>query len=67
MPDKAIDLIDEAASKVRMKAYTEPDSIKELQEKLEKLVKEKDDAVHIQDFEKAAKLRDNQHDLEEKL
>ena len=67
LPDKAIDLIDEAASKVRMKAYTEPDSIKELQEKLEKLVKEKDDAVHIQDFEKAAKLRDNQHDLEEKL
>ena len=67
LPDKAIDLIDEAASKVRMKAYTEPDSIKELQEKLEKLVKEKDDAVHIQDFEKAAKLRDGQHELEEKL
>jgi len=67
LPDKAIDLIDEAASKVRMKAYTQPDNIKDLEEKLEKAIKEKDDAVHTQDFEKAAKLRDSQREIEEKL
>ncbi len=67
LPDKAIDLIDEAASKVRMKTYTEPDNIKELEEKLENVKKEKEDSVHTQDFEKAAKLRDSQHELEEKL
>ena len=67
LPDKAIDLIDEAASKVRMKAYTQPDSIKQIEEDLSKVLKEKDDAVHTQNFEKAAKLRDTQHELEEKL
>ncbi len=67
LPDKAIDLIDEAASKVRIKAYTQPDNIKEIEDKLEKIIKEKDDAVHTQDFEKAAKLRDNQHEIEQKL
>ncbi len=67
LPDKAIDLIDEAASKVRMKAYTQPDSIKQIEEDLDKVLKEKDDAVHTQNFEKAAKLRDTQHELEEKL
>lgn len=67
LPDKAIDLIDEAASKVRMKAYTQPDSIKQIEEDLTKILKEKDDAVHTQNFEKAAKLRDTQHELEEKL
>lgn len=67
LPDKAIDLIDEAASKVRMKAYTQPDSIKQIEEELTKILKEKDDAVHTQNFEKAAKLRDTQHELEEKL
>ena len=50
-----------------MKAYTQPDNIKEIEEKLEKIIKEKDDAVHIQDFEKAAKLRDSQREIEEKL
>ena len=67
LPDKAIDLIDEAASKIRMKAFTEPDNIKQLEEKLEKTKKEKDDSVLSQDFERAAKLRDEQHELEEKL
>lgn len=67
LPDKAIDLIDEAASKVRMKAYTQPESIKEIEENLSKVLKEKEDSVHTQDFEKAAKLRDTQHELEEKL
>ena len=67
LPDKAIDLIDEAASKVRMKAYTQPDIIKELESKIEKIEKEKEDAVHMQDFEKAAKLRDEKKSIEEKL
>ena len=67
LPDKAIDLIDEAASKVRMKAYTQPDSIKQIEEDITKILKEKDDAVHTQNFEKAAKLRDTQHELEGKL
>ena len=67
LPDKAIDLIDEAASKVRMKSFTAPDSIKQLEEKIENIKKEKDEAIHTQDFEKAAKLRDEQHDLEIKL
>ena len=67
LPDKAIDLIDEAASKVRMKAYTEPENIKKIEEELEKTIKEKNESVHTQDFEKAAKLRDKQHELQEKL
>lgn len=67
LPDKAIDLIDEAASKIRMKVYTQPDSMKQLEAELENTLKEKEDAVHMQNFEKAAKLRDKQHELEEKL
>ena len=67
LPDKAIDLIDEAASKLRMKAYTEPDSIKKLEEELQKVEKEKEEAVQSQDFEKAATLRDKQHEQSEKL
>ena len=67
MPDKAIDLIDEAASKVRMKAYSEPDNLKKLEEELSSIEKEKEDAIHAQDFEKAATLRDKQHEKQEKL
>jgi len=58
LPDKAIDLIDEAASKVRMRIYTEPDSFKNIKDEIEKLDKEKEEAIRIQDFEKAAKIRD---------
>ena len=58
LPDKAIDLIDEAASKVKMKTYTKPDSLKKLDEEIEKLDKEKEEAIATQNFEKAAKLRD---------
>lgn len=60
MPDKAIDLLDEASSKVRMKTYTIPDSIKEMQEEIEKITKEKENAIFVQDFEKAAKLREDE-------
>ena len=67
LPDKAIDLIDEAASKLRMKAYTEPDTIKKIEEELQEIEKEKEEAVRMQDFEKAATLRDKQHEKGEKL
>ena len=67
LPDKAIDLIDEASSKARLKVYTEPDKIKKLEEKIEKISKEKEEAVKVQDFEKAAQLRDSQKKENEKL
>ncbi len=58
LPDKAIDLIDEAASRVKMRTYTKPEKLKQLEEEIEKVSKEKEEAVATQDFEKAAKLRD---------
>ena len=57
-PDKAIDVIDEAAAKVRMEASSTPDALKEKEEKLASLLKEKEAAVASQDFEKAAEYRD---------
>ena len=57
-PDKAIDVIDEAAAKVRMEASSTPDAMKEKEEKLASLLKEKEAAVASQDFEKAAEYRD---------
>ena len=67
LPDKAIDLIDEAASKVRMRAYTVPDSLKKLEEEISAISKEKEEAVRSQDFEKAATLRDKEHEAKDKL
>lgn len=67
LPDKAIDLIDEAASKVRLRSYTAPPNLKELEQKLEEVRKEKDAAVQSQEFEKAASLRDNEQRLRERL
>ena len=67
LPDKAIDLIDEAASRLKMKTYTVPDNLKEIEEKLETLSKEKDEAIRTQDFEKAASLRDSEKATREKL
>ena len=67
LPDKAIDLIDEAASKARLKAYAEPDLLKTLQEELEKTKKDKEEAIRSQKFEKAAELRDKETELIEKL
>ena len=67
LPDKAIDLIDEAASKVRMSSYTEPESFKELKDKIEKLDKEKEEAIRVQDFEKAAKIRDKENAKKKEL
>ncbi|RTX90354.1 ATP-dependent Clp protease ATP-binding subunit [Mammaliicoccus fleurettii] len=67
LPDKAIDLIDEASSKVRLRNYTTPPSLKELESELETVKKEKDAAVHSQEFENAANLRDKQTKLEKQL
>ena len=60
MPDKAIDLLDEAASKVRMRTYTMPDDIKLLEDEIEQIRKEKNKAIENQDFENAARLRDTE-------
>ena len=67
LPDKAIDLMDEAASKVKMQTYTKPDSIKELEAKIEKTSKEKEEAIATQNFETAAKLRDTEKSQKEEL
>ncbi len=67
LPDKAIDLIDEAASKARTSAYTEPQILKDLQSKIEKAKKDKEEAIRGQKFEKAAELRDKEIWLREKF
>ena len=65
LPDKAIDLIDEASSKARLKTYTEPDNLKQLQEEIMVISKDKEEAVRSQKFEKAASLRDKEKSLKE--
>ncbi|HOB86073.1 MAG TPA: ATP-dependent Clp protease ATP-binding subunit [Bacillota bacterium] len=67
LPDKAIDLIDEAASRVRIRNYTAPPDLKEREERLETLRQEKEAAVRNQEFELAAKLRDEEHKYKEEL
>ncbi len=67
LPDKAIDLIDEAASRVRLKAHTAPPDLKALEERLEALRNEKEAAIRGQEFEAAAKLRDREQQLREEL
>ncbi len=67
LPDKAIDLIDEASSKVHLKVGTTPNNIKDLEEQIEQIRSEKESAVVQQDFEKAAKLRDNERKLKDEL
>ena len=67
LPDKAIDLIDEASSKIRLSSLEEPDSLKEMEDKIEKMNQEKEAAVKVQKFEKAAKIRDEVNKLKEEL
>ena len=67
LPDKAIDLIDEAGAKMRIQSLTTPSSIKELENDLEKISKEKSDAITMQDFEKAANLRDKEKQLKTQI
>ena len=66
LPDNAMDLIDEASSRARIKTYTEPENLKELQTKIEEIEKDKEEAVRSQKFEKAASLRDKEKELKEK-
>ncbi len=67
LPDKAIDLIDEAASKARLSQVTQPDSLKELEKQQEEVEKEKQAAIAIQDYERAASLRDEENQLKEQI
>lgn len=67
LPDKAIDLIDEGASKVRLASLTSPDNVKELEDEIADYEKEKASAINEQDFERAARLRDEQKELQTKL
>lgn len=67
LPDKAIDLIDEAASKVRLKTYTAPTDLKDKEEELKKVSEELNEIIRSQQFEKAAKLRDKRKELEAQL
>lgn len=66
-PDKSIDVIDEAAAKVRMKAYSSPISVKEKEQELASLQKEKEAAISTQNFERAAILRDKVKDISEEI
>ncbi|MCD8214479.1 MAG: ATP-dependent Clp protease ATP-binding subunit [Clostridiales bacterium] len=67
LPDKAIDVVDEAASKVRLLTFTAPPEVKELQEKIELLAKEKEAAVKSEAYEKAGKIKKEQTEAQEKL
>ncbi|MFR7482051.1 MAG: ATP-dependent Clp protease ATP-binding subunit, partial [Eubacterium sp.] len=64
LPDKAIDLIDEAASRVRLKAFTAPPNLKSMEQEIKRLQQEKSSAVKSQDFEQAAKIRDKEKELQ---
>ncbi|ADI03009.1 MAG TPA: ATP-dependent Clp protease ATP-binding subunit [Syntrophothermus lipocalidus] len=67
LPDKAIDLIDEAASKVRLRNYVLPDELKEMEARLEEIEKEKEEAIMAQEYEKAAGLRDEEQRVKEEI
>ena len=67
LPDKAIDLIDEAAAGVRLKSFTAPPDLKKMEEQLKQVSEEKTEAVNSQDFERAATLRDKEAKLSKEL
>ena len=67
LPDKAIDLIDEAGARARLSVMTAPPDVKHIEERIEALKKEKEQSVKGQDFEKAAKFRDEERKLKEEL
>lgn len=67
LPDKAIDVIDEASSKVRLKVSTLSPEGKELEKDLRELIKEKEEAIRNQEFEKASQLRDDEADLKDRI
>ncbi len=67
LPDKAIDLIDEACSRVRLRAFTAPDDLQDLEKKVKEMEQEKAAAVNEQDFERAARVRDEEKKAQEQL
>jgi len=67
LPDKAVDILDEAGAKARLQAMVVPDDIKALEENIENLKKEKESYIKIQDFERAAKMRDQEREVREQL
>ncbi|MDO8675796.1 MAG: ATP-dependent Clp protease ATP-binding subunit [Candidatus Omnitrophota bacterium] len=67
LPDKAVDILDEAGARARLNAMVVPDGIKELEESIEQLKKEKESFIKSQDFERAAKMRDQERDVRDQL
>src|SRR5439155_8829586 len=67
LPDKAIDLIDEAASRVRLRHTSAPPPLREAQRELDRVTKEKDAAINAQDYEAAARLREQESESREKV
>ncbi|NLK98628.1 ATP-dependent Clp protease ATP-binding subunit [Defluviitalea saccharophila] len=67
LPDKAIDLVDEAASRVRLRTFTAPPNVKELEQKLEELEKEKESAIKTEEFEKAGEIKKKQNEIRQQL
>jgi len=67
LPDKAIDLIDEASSRVRLQASSLPPEGKEIEKELKQVIKNKEQAIRNQEFEKASQLRDNEAELKDKI
>lgn len=67
LPDKAIDLIDEAASKMRLKTFTAPPDVKELEKRLEEIATKKQESIKAEEFEKAAQLRDEEESVKKEL
>jgi ATP-dependent Clp protease ATP-binding subunit ClpC len=67
LPDKAIDLVDEAASRVRLRTFTAPEDLQELEKRIKEVELDKAAAVNEQDFERAAELRDKQKSLSDEL
>lgn len=67
LPDKAIDLIDEAASRLRLKAFTAPVGVKDLEKKLQEMEKEKEESIKTEEFEKAAEIKKQQESLKNQL
>ena len=65
LPDKAIDLVDEAASRIRISAFTSPDNVREVEDRLKAISHDKEEAIGEQDFERAANLRDEEKRLKE--
>ncbi len=67
LPDKAVDLMDEAASRVRIHAYTAPPDLKEQQQRLDCILREKQEAIDHQEYERAARLRDSEHEVRSEI